>query len=310
VRAIQFDRFGGPEVLQVVELPEPQAGTGQVRIAVQAIGINPIDCKMRSGSGSFSEAPLPQSTGIDIAGVVDELGEGVSDVAVGDSVFGFSVGASGAAELALMAHYAAIPAQLSFAQAAALPVVAEAATRCLELLGVGPQWSGTLLINGASGAVGLAALQLAREQGARVIGTASAANHDYLRSFGVEPTTYGDGLVGRVRELAPGGVDAALDAAGGAMKDLVQLVGDPQHVLTLVDFQAAAELGAKSSSKPSAFDAFAHVAELASEGRFSLAVAQTFAFEDIADAQALLETRHVRGKVIVLGPDPSTHVAR
>lgn len=164
--------------------------------------------------------------------VRDELGEGVSDVAIGDRVFGFAVGSAAAAELALTAEYAPIPSTLDFADAAALPVAIETATRCLDLLGVGE--GATLLVNAAAGAVGSSAVQLARIRGVRVIATASPGNHDYLRSLGAEPTTYGEGLVERVRAIAPDGVDAALDAAGGgALPALVELAGGPDHVVTI-----------------------------------------------------------------------------
>ena len=211
MKAVQFSQFGGPDVLDVVELPDPHPDAGQVRIAVRAVGINPIDWKVRSGAMG---GDLPQTTGREVAGIVDEVGEGVTDATPGDKVFGFAAGGGGAAQLALASDYAPIPPSLDFAGAAALPVAVETAVRTLDLLGVG---SGTtVLINGAAGGVGSAAVQIARTRGARVIGTASANNHDYLRSLGAEPTTYGEGLEQRVRELAPDGVDAALDAAGSA----------------------------------------------------------------------------------------------
>src|ERR1700759_1982402 len=228
----QFSEFGGPDVLEIVELPDPHPAAGQVRVRVRAAGINPIDWKVRSGAMG---GDLPQTTGREVAGVVDEVGEGVTDVEVGDEVFGFADGGGGAAELALSSESARIPPSLDFAQAAALPVAVETAVRTLDALGVG---SGTtVLINGAAGGVGSAAGQIARPRGARVIGTASEQNHESLRSLGAEPTTYGDGLEQRVRELAPDGVDAALDAAGGgALPALVELSGSPAKGGTVRDF--------------------------------------------------------------------------
>src|SRR5262245_27023423 len=165
---------------------------------------------------------LPQTLGYEAAGVVDEIGEGVADVVVGDRVFGCSVEGAAQAELAVLSSYAPIPPSLDFAGAAALPAAIETATRALDQLGVGN--GGTLLINGASGSVGSAAVQLAVVRGARVIGTASPANHEYLRSLKAEPVAYGPGLVERVRALAPGGVDVALDVAGsGVLPELVDL---------------------------------------------------------------------------------------
>ena len=219
MKAIQFSQFGGPEVLELVELPDPHPAPGQIRVAVRAVGVNPIDWKLRSG---MRGGDLPQRTGGEVAGVVDELGDGVTDVAVGDRVFGFAVGFDGAAGLALSAEYAPIPPSLGFAGSARLLVAVETAVRTLDLVGVDAD--STVVINGAAGAVGSSAVQIAVARGARVIGTASPGNHGYLRSLGAEPTTYGEGLAERLRELAPDGIDAAVDpAGGGALPALVEL---------------------------------------------------------------------------------------
>jgi NADPH:quinone reductase-like Zn-dependent oxidoreductase len=298
MKAIQYRRFGGPEVLELGELPDPHPGPGEVRIAVRAVGVNPIDWKMRSG---MMGGELPQTTGREAAGVVDELGDGVDAVAPGDRVFGFVSGA-GAAELAVLAEYAPIPASLDFAGAAALPVAIETATRTLDLLGVGQ--GTTLLVNGAAGAVGSSAVQLARLRGARVIGTASPNNHEYLRSLGAEPTTYGDRVTDQVREIAPGGVDAALDAAGGgALSALVELAGGPGRVVTIADYAGAQETGAQFSGgmgTERAVHALREIGPLIESGGFSLPVAQTLTLEKIADAHALSEAGHVRGKLVLL----------
>src|SRR5271170_6414879 len=178
MKAAQFSQFGGPEVLEIVDLPDPHPGPGQVRIAVHAAGISTTDPKLRAGTLTFG-ARLPQTTGRDVAGVVDEIGEGVTDVAVGDRVFGISDDGAGAAELALLTYRAPIPPSLGFVDAAGLPVALETATRSLDKLGVGRGIS--VLVNGAAGGIGSTAVQLAVARGARVIGTASTANHDYLR---------------------------------------------------------------------------------------------------------------------------------
>jgi NADPH:quinone reductase-like Zn-dependent oxidoreductase len=166
-----------------VDLPDPHPGRGQVRIAVRAAGVNPSDWKKREG---LMDGQLPQTMGHEAAGVVDELGEGVTDVAVGDRVFGLSAEGAAQAQLAVLSYYAPIPPSLDFPGAAALPAAIETATRALDQLGVGAR--GTLLVNGASGSVGAAAVQLAVVRGARVIGTASPANHAYLRSLGPSPS--------------------------------------------------------------------------------------------------------------------------
>jgi NADPH:quinone reductase-like Zn-dependent oxidoreductase len=244
---------------------------------------------------------LPQTLGYEAAGVVDEVGEGVADVAVGDRVFGFSEAGAAQAELAVLSYYAPIPPSLGFPGAAALPAAIETATRALDQLGVGS--GSTLLINGASGSVGSAAVQLAVARGARVIGTASPANHDYLRSLGAEPVAYGQGLAGRVRALAPGGVDVALDVAGsGILPELIGLAGGPEHVVTIADFGGAREHGVRFSSGDAgrAVYALAGIGELIESGRFSLPVAQTFPLAEIAQAHRVSEDGHVRGKLVLL----------
>src|SRR2546421_3598489 len=248
VKAVWFGRFGGPEVLEIVDVPDPHPGRGEVRIAVRAAGVNPSDWKKRRG---LMDRQLPQTVGHEAAGVVDEVGEGVADVAVGDRVFGLSAEGAAQAERAVLSFYAPIPPSLDFAGAAALPTAIETATRALDQLGVGAgAGSGhTLLINGASGSVGSAAVQLAVVRGARVIGTASPANHDYLRSLGAEPVAYGEGLAGRVRAVAPDGVDLALDVAGsGVLPELIELAGGAGRVLTVADFSGAREHGVRFSS--------------------------------------------------------------
>ena len=305
VKAARFSRFGGPEVLEIVDLPDPHPGPGQVRIAVRAAGVNPSDWKKRQG---LMDARLPQTMGYEAAGVVDELGEGAADVAVGDRVFGLSAEGAAQAELAVLSFYAPIPPSLDFADAAVLPAAIETATRALDQLGVGAGAGrgGTLLINGASGSVGSAAVQLALARGVRVIGTASPASHDYLRSLGAEPVAYGEGLAGRVRALAPDGVDAALDVAGsGVLPELIELAGGPEHVVTIADFGGAREHGVRFSRGDTgrAVHVLAEIGELIESGRFTLPVAQTFPLAEIAQAHRTGEDGHVRGKlVLVIGP--------
>ena len=229
------------------------------------------------------DTELPQTLGYEAAGVVDELGEGVADVTVGDRVFGFCADGAAQAELAVLSDYAPVPPSLDFAAAAALPAAVETATRALDRLGVAR--GSTLLINGASGSVGSAAVQLAVARGARVIGTASPANHDYLRALGAEPVAYGEGLVERVRTLAPDGVDLALDIAGsGILPELIDLAGGAQHVVTIADFAGAREHGVTFSRGDDgrAMHALAEIGELIESGRFTLPDVQTFPLAEIA----------------------------
>ena len=297
MKAARFSRFGGPEVLEIVDLPDPHPGPGEVRIAVRAAGINPSDWKKRKG---LMDEALPQTMGHEAAGVVDELGEGVTDVAVGDRMFGFTADEAAQAELAVLAHYATIPPSLDFAEAAALPAALETATRALDQLGVGS--GATVLVNGASGSVGSAAVQLAVARGACVIGTASSVNHEYLRALGAGSVAYGDGLVERVRTLAPGGVDLALDVAGsGVLPELIELTGGAERVITVADFSGAQEFGVRFSRGEAgrATHVLDEIGDLIESGRFSVAVAQIFPLADIAEAHRVSEHGHLRGKLVL-----------
>jgi len=296
MKAVQYAAFGGPEVLELVDAPEPHAGPSQVRIAVHAVGVNPIDWKLRSGAMG---GELPRGTGVEAAGVVDELGDGVTGVAVGDRVFGSA--ADAAAQQALLSHFAALPQELDFTAAAALPVAVETATRCLDLLGVSD--GQTLLINGASGGVGLAAVQLARARGARVIGSGGQRSQERLRSFGAEPVLYGDGMGAHVAELAPDGVDAAIDMAlSGGIATLVQLAGGADHVVAIADFQGTQEHGVRFSGGPGEvrrWHALQDVGALIEQGLFTMPVAHVLPLSEIAEAHRLSESGHAGGKIVL-----------
>jgi NADPH:quinone reductase-like Zn-dependent oxidoreductase len=298
MRAARFSRFGGPEVLEIVNLPEPHPGPGQVRIAVRAAGVNPSDWKNRKG---LMDQELPQTLGHEAAGIVDELGDGVTDVTVGDPVFGVCAEAAAQAELAVLSVYAPIPPSLDFPAAAALPATIETAVRALDQLGVAR--GSTLLINGASGSVGSAAVQFAVARGARVIGTAGAANHDYVRSLGAEPVTYGEGLTRSVRALAPKGVDLALDVAGsGILPELIGLAGGAEHVLTVADFAGAQKYAVRFSQGDSgrALHALAEIGELIESGRFEPPAVRAFPLAEIAEAHRVSEQGNGRGKLVLL----------
>src|SRR3954468_15159742 len=301
MKAVTFAEYGGPEVLQVTDVPEPEPGSGQIRIAVRAAGVNPFDWKVRSGAMSqFMPLELPAIDGREAAGVVDAVGPDVEGVAAGDEVFGFASGGA-AAEKAILAAWARKPANVPFEAAAGLPVAVETSVRVFNLLG-GVGEGDTIVIDGAAGGVGTIAVQLARARGARVIGTASERNHDFLRSLGAEPTTYGDGLVERVRALAPAGVDLAFDTAGkGGVRDLIELTGDPARVATIADFGAAA-LGVKVTGGGDfrAAEALGEAAALFEAGRLQAPVAQTFTFAQAGDAHRVSEDGHVRGKLVLV----------
>ena len=302
MKAVQFKQYGGPEVLKIVDLPDPHPGPGQVRIKVRAAGISASDTKIRRGELSFG-ATLPQTTGADVAGVVDEIGADVTDVTVGDRVFGISDDQAAAAEHALLTFRAKIPPSLGFADAAGIPAALETATRGLDQLHVTA--GTTLFVNGASGGVGTATVQLALARDARVIGSAGARNSGFLSTLGAEPVTYGDGMTDRVRALAPDGVDVALDVAGnGILPELIALAGgEPKNVITVADFAGAEAHGVHFSNgfaDGNAFHALATIGDLIEAGRFWLPVERTYPLADIAEAHHAAETGHVRGRLVLI----------
>jgi NADPH:quinone reductase-like Zn-dependent oxidoreductase len=298
MKALQFREYGGPEVLRVAEAPEPHAGPGQVRIQVKAASVNAIDWKILSGAMAQGQ-PLdgPAYLGNDAAGVVDEVGEGVSDVAVGDDVFG--LGAATQAELAVLRAFARKPSSLDWSVAAAAGVAAETAIRALDLLGV---TSGTtVLIDGGAGGVGAVAVQIAVARGATVIATASEANQGYLQEIGATGVLYGDGMTDRVRAAAPGGVDAVLDVAGKTpLADLVGLVSEPSQVVTIANFgvgDSGVRLTTGGEGDPTA--AMAEAARLLEQNDLVIKV-QTFPLERAAEAYTISRQGHVRGKLVLL----------
>ncbi|MEF2073141.1 NADP-dependent oxidoreductase [Consotaella aegiceratis] len=298
MRAVQFAEYGGPDVLRVVETDEPHAGPGEIRISVRAAGVNALDWKIRKGQmRDFIALDLPAGTGRDAAGVVDEVGEGVGGIAVGNAVFGS--GSATFAEKAVLKSWALKPEGLSFEEAAGYPVPAETAKRILDQLDV--RSGETLLISGAAGGVGSAAVQFARDRGLTIIGTASERNQDYLRSIGAIATTYGEGWVERVREIAPEGVDAALDIAGaGVIEALISLTGEPSKVLSIADFSAPKYGAQVSSTAKDAPAAFALAARLYEEGAFRLPVERTFSLYQAAAAQKESAEGHVRGRLVIV----------
>ncbi|GGL18388.1 NADP-dependent oxidoreductase [Streptomyces flaveus] len=296
MKAILFDRFGGTEVLREADIEVPQPGPGQVRVRVKAAGLNALDGKIRSGMlEAVRPTTFPAVPGGELAGVVDALGEGVSDVQVGDEVLGWSDTGS-YAQYALATTVALKPAGLDWQHAVALPVAGETAERVLDLLGVAA--GETVLMHGASGAVGTLAVQLATARGARVIATAGPANQDYLTSLGATATLYGEGLVERVRTLAPDSVDAVFDLAGkGALEDSITLRGGTERIVTIADFRAH-QLGITFSSGGQERSAarLAALAEDAATGKLVTTVT-AYPLDQAATAQQLSDAGHVRGKL-------------
>jgi len=300
--AIRYTRHGGPEVLTLDEVPTPEPGPRQVRVRVEAVGVNAVDWKIRKGLFAEGDPDGPTGTGLDLAGVVDAVGPGAENLRAGQAVFGQATGGAAATfALASIDDVVPRPEWLPVELAAALPVITETAYRTLRQLGVS---SGqTLLVHAVAGGVGLVAAQLARSWGAEVVGTASAGHHEFLRGLGVRPVTYDpDGLADRIRAAAPNGVDAVLDGSGrGVLEMSVELTGDVKKVITIADPKAAAA-GVHFSSSADAVplaEALDAVMPLLERGALSLPVERTFPLERTAEAHRLSEDGHLRGKIVL-----------
>ncbi|SOB84019.1 NADP-dependent oxidoreductase [Streptomyces sp. 1331.2] len=300
MKAVTVTRSGGPEVLRVTEVPDPEPGPGEVRVRVYAAGVQPVDLAIREGfrpPGVVVEPPFV--LGNEFAGVVDRLGPDSGGWAVGDEVLGFRV-LDGHAELVTVdaARLVAKPAGMPWELAGSLSASGQTAHMALTQLGVGP--GDTVLVHGATGGVGTVAVQLARAWGATVIGTASERNHDYLRELGAIPVAYGDGLVERVRALAPQGVTAAFDAAGrGALEASVELVADRGRIGTVVDHAGAERLGVRALRAQRTAERLAELVRLWESGGLRLEVAEALPIGKAAEAHRLVGTGHVRGKVVL-----------
>ncbi|MCK2214118.1 NADP-dependent oxidoreductase [Actinomadura sp. ATCC 31491] len=301
MRAAAFAEPGGPEVLKVMELPVPQAGPGQVRVRVRAAGVQPFDTAVRAGwlPPYLGEVPFPRIPGNEFAGVVDRVGPGVTGLAEGDEVLGFSR-LFGYAEYIVVDATDVAPKPPGVPWEVAGGLTAGVQTAELALDGLGVKAGETLLVHGAAGAVGTAATQIAVARGARVIGTAREANHDHLRALGAEPVTYGEGLADRVRALAPGGVDAALDGAGGhALEVSLELVADRARIVTLVEHGRAAELGVQTVRGERTAERLGRYAARYAEGRFAWPVRRAYPLAEAADAHREIETGHGHGKIVL-----------
>ncbi|MEV4016827.1 NADP-dependent oxidoreductase [Nonomuraea angiospora] len=297
--AVQFSEYGTPDVLRVVDVPPPTAGPGQVRLA----GVNPIDWKILHGYMSqVMPLDLPGGLGSDVAGVVDQVGEGVTAFSVGDEVLGASITPSYAQfALADPAALVAKPASVPWEVAGTLAGAGITAWEALNKLKV--TRGETLLVHAAAGGVGTFAVQLAVDRGVHVIGTASEGNHEQLRSLGVKPVTYGKGLVERVRGISPRGVDAVLDASGrGEIPDSIELAGGPERVLSLVAFDAAGSGIQIHMAEPGAGgpQALGDILALIKAGRLRVPIQRTYPLGEVAAALEVSQSGHLGGKLVLL----------
>ena len=311
MRTVRFHEYGEPaDVLRLETAPVPEPGPGRIRVAVHACGLAPADWALCRG---LFAGLLPRGIGCDVSGVVEAVGEGVTDVALGDSVFGTADFAgqisAGAADRAVMDHWFAVPEGLDLTEAAALPMALSTAYWHLARLGLTP--GRTILINGAGTTIGYAAVQIALIRGLRVIATAGQTYAERLAALGAEVTGYGDGLAERVAAVAGGPVDLVFDTAppNGVLPELVRIAdGDPKRVLTCSDLTTAAELGVRDSfhEDPATFTdeerygCFAEFAERAAAGGFTVPVSGTFPLDRWRTALELSLTGHARGKLLLL----------
>lgn len=306
--AVRFHGYGEPaDVLRTEQVVVPDPGPDRIRVAVHACGLNPADWAL---CGGLFPGKLPRGIGLEVSGTVDAVGAGVTGVAVGDPVLGATDYAeehsAGAADFAILKHWARIPAGLDLVQAAALPMAIETAYRSIEGLQVAA--GHTLLVNGAGTTIGFAAVQIGLIRGARVFATAGETHAERLRALGATVTAYGDGVAERVLEAAGGPVDLVLNTApvGGALPDLVRIAGgDPRRVLTISDFTAAAELGVRTSFDPDQphtlrYDMLGEYAQRAADGGFGIPVARTFPLAQWREALEISQSGHPRGKLILL----------
>ncbi|NUU25781.1 MAG: NADP-dependent oxidoreductase [Streptomycetaceae bacterium] len=308
-KAILFHEPGGPEVLTLADVPVPEPGPGQVRVRVKAAGVQPFDIAVVEGwTPPGVTGPLPRIPGNEFAGVVDAVGAGVAvnplgeELHVGADVIGFTILNAYAEHIVVSAeHLTRKPAGMPWEVAGGLNSGAQTSSIALEMLGVGK--GDTVLIHAAAGNVGTIAVQLARELGASVIGTAREVNHPYLRDLGAVPVTYGDGVVDRIRAVAPHGVDAVIDGAGGAALDAALELVAPTRVITLVDHHRATPGGIRrTDASMRHVSRLAAVAELYDRGVLKFHVRRTYPLARAADAQREVAVGHGRGKVVLTVP--------
>ncbi|MEU7282907.1 NADP-dependent oxidoreductase [Streptomyces sp. NPDC045431] len=304
MKAMALQQYGGPEQLALVELPEPKVAPGEVLVRVKAAGVNPVDWKIAEGLlDGLMEAHFPMIPGWDVAGVVERVGLDAGEFSVGDEVYGYvrkdevQHGAYAQLVSANVRMLARKPAALSWEEAAGVPLAGLTAYQSLKRVGV--RGGDTVLVHAAAGGVGSLCTQIAVALGARVIGTAGPRNHDFLRSLGAEPVAYGEGLADRVRELAPEGVDAALDFVGeGAVEVSRELLTSPERLASIVDADALAKGGHYVWVRPDSAD-LAALAAFADEGRLAVHVERVLPLDQAAEAWNLSRSGRTRGKLVL-----------
>lgn len=302
-KAVRFEQYGGPEVLRVVEVEAPTPGPGELVVRVKAAGLNLGEAKIRSGFlHDRFPATFPSGEGSDFAGIVEAVGAEVDHFSVGDEVAGFTDDRASHADVVLVheANLTPKPQAVSWEVAGSLFVAGTTAYAAVRA--VAPVASDTIVIAGAAGGVGGIACQLAKRAGARVIGTASIRDHDWLRSIGVEPVSYEGDLSATLRHLAPH-IDAFIDTAGhGNVKLAIELGVDPNRIDTIIDFPAVEQFGVKADGNAAAGTSavLAELLALIADGELEVPIAKTFALTDVQEAFDYLESKTARRKVVLL----------
>lgn len=303
MQAMTYDRFGGTEVLAVTRQPLPKVGPGEVLVRVRCAAVNPVDWKiMAGGLKDLMDTVFPVVPGWDVAGVVEQVGIDVPEFSRGDEVIAYArkdyVHGGTFAEFVTVPVrcLARRPSSLTWEQSAGLPLAGLTAYQALTRLGTGR--GETVLVHNAAGGVGSLGVQIARAKGARVIGTASPANHGRLRELGAEPVAYGEGLPERVRELAPDGVEVVVDFVGGVLDATLAVLADGGRHASIADDTVTRHGGQWMWVRPDA-DGLTALADLADADRLSVRVAETFPLTALADAFELSQAGHVHGKIVV-----------
>jgi NADPH:quinone reductase-like Zn-dependent oxidoreductase len=303
MRAVRFAGYGGVDVLSVVDVPTPEPSSGQVLVRVRAAGINPGEAKIRQGLlHSRWPATFPAGEGSDLAGVVTSMGPGLTGFATGDEVIGYTDNRASQAEYVVVeaGHLTRKPAAVPWEVAGALYVAGCTAYATVRAVALMP--GDTLVIAGAAGGVGSIAVQLGRIAEATVIGLASETHHDWLRSKGVIPLTYGGGVADRIRAAATK-TDAFIDTVGADyVKVALELGVRPDRIDTIANFAAVQKYGVKAEGNAAGASAsvLAELAGLVAGGQLEVPIAATFPMESVRDAYRLLEQGHTRGKIVLV----------
>ena len=301
--AVRFKEYGGVDVLDVMQVDRPRPGAGDVLVRVKAAGINPGEAKIREGLlHDRWPATFPSGQGSDLAGIVEEIGEGVTGFAVGDAVIGFTNSRGSQAEYVVVraVDLTHRPDGVSWEAAGSLFVAGTTAYAAVRAVSVGD--GDTLVVSGGAGGVGSIVVQLAKNAGARVIGLAGEANHEWLAKHGAIPIRYGDGVAERIKEVSGGHLHAFIDTHGGNYVELALDLGiRPDRIDTIVDFRAAGKYGVKNEGNAAAgnADVLAKLATLVSEGRLEIPIARVYSLSEVRDAYRELERGHTRGKIVL-----------